>query len=72
MLIAALVTVFAVALGGAIAVAFLHLRLDLDTGAAWVPGIGIAVVVSATSLAMGARWLLAQLRLSPALLLRAG
>ena len=71
-LLATLVSTFSLALGGAIAGAFLHLRLELDTGAAWGLGATVAVTVSMVSLALGARWLMAQLRLAPALLLRAG
>ena len=67
-----LVATFALTLGGAIASAFLALRLELDGGAAWGLGIAVALGVSAVSLGLGARWLLSQLRLSPALLLRAG
>jgi len=71
-LLAALTTAFALALGGAIASAFLSLRLEVPGGGAWGLGALVAVAVSATSLGLGARWLLSQLRLSPALLLRAG
>ncbi len=71
-LLAVLVAVFALTLGGAIASAFLSLRLELEGGGAWGLGGTVAVGVSVASLGLGARWLLAQLRLSPALLLRAG
>ena len=71
-LLAILVAAFALTLGGAIASAFLALRLELEGGIAWSAGIIVALGVSALSLGAGARWLLAQLRLSPALLLRAG
>jgi putative ABC transport system permease protein len=70
--LAALVSAFSLALGGSIAIAFLRLRLALDTAAPWALGVSVAAVVSVASLALGARWLTAQLRLSPALLLRAG
>jgi putative ABC transport system permease protein len=71
-LLAAVVTTFSMALGGAIATTFLRVRLEMDNDAAWALGAGVAVGVSVASLAVGARWLTAQLRLSPALLLRAG
>ena len=70
--LAVLTACFALALGGVIASAFLHLRLELEGGAAWGLGVAVAAGVSTASLGMGARWLLARLRLSPALLLRAG
>ena len=71
-LLAILVAAFALTLGGAIASSFLAFRLELEGGSAWGAGITVALGVSALSLGAGARWLLAQLRLSPALLLRAG
>ena len=71
-LLAALTIVFSMLLGGTIASAFLTLRLELDGGAAWGLGASVAVAVSAMSLGLGAGWLLTQLRLSPAALLRAG
>ena len=69
-LLALLTTLFALLLGGAIAEVLLRLRLELDTEAVWWAGFLVAAVVSSASLGMGARWLLRQLRLSPALLLR--
>ena len=62
----------ALVLGGAIAGAFLALRLEMEGGGAWGIGTVVAVGVSAASLGLGARWLLARLELSPARLLRAG
>ena len=70
-LLALLTSAFALALGGAIASAFLQLRLQIDAGGAWMLGTGVAAGVSVLSLGLGARWLLAQLRMQPALLLRA-
>ena len=67
-----LTAAFALILGGAIAGAFLSYRLELEGGGAWGLAIIVAVTVSAVSLGLGARWLLVQLRLSPATLLRAG
>ena len=69
-LLAVLTTAFALLLGGLIADVLLRVRLQLDTDAAWWAGVLVAAAVSAGSLGLGARWLLAQLRLSPALLLR--
>jgi putative ABC transport system permease protein len=71
-LIAALTTVFAVTLGGAIAYALLDYRLRLESDGIWWLGVATAVLVSTASLSLGARYLLGQLRLSPALLLRSG
>jgi putative ABC transport system permease protein len=69
----ALVTAgFALLVGSVLAAALLRLRLDLDaTGLYWT-GALTALGVSAFSLGAGARVLLAQMRVSPAALLRAG
>ena len=69
-LIAVLTSVFAVLLGGAIAVALLDYRLELPADPAWWSGVATALGVSTLSLTLGARYLLRSLRLSPALLLR--
>ncbi|MEZ5583073.1 MAG: hypothetical protein R3F37_10205 [Candidatus Competibacteraceae bacterium] len=69
-LLAFLTTGFALLMGGAIAEALLRLRLELDTAAVWWAGVLVASAVSAASLGMGAAWLLRQLTLSPARLLR--
>lgn len=71
-LLAMLVASFALALGGAIAGSFLALRLGLEGGGAWGLGVAVALTVTGASLGLGARWLMSQLRLAPALLLRAG
>ena len=70
-LLAILTSVFAIGVGGALAFALLHFRLQLDmSGLLWT-GAATAVGVSTTSLGLGAAWLLRQLRVSPAQLLRA-
>ena len=69
-LLALLTSVFAIVLGGAIAVALLTYRLELEVPNVWWLGAVTAVGASSASLALGARYLLRQLRLSPALLLR--
>jgi len=69
-LLALLSTSFAVVLGGLIAEALLRLRLGLDSGDIWWLGVLVAAGVSIASLGLGAVWLLRQLRLTPALLLR--
>ena len=69
-LLALLTALFALAFGGALAEVLLRLRLELDTAANWWLGGGLAAAVSITSLGLGARWLLAQLKLSPSHLLR--
>ena len=71
-LIALLVSVFAIVLGGVIAFALLEYRLKLEAPGVWWTGALVAVLVSAASLGAGARHLLKRLRLEPAALLRAG
>lgn len=69
-LLAFVTSVFATVAGSALASALLDWRLDLDaTGLYWTGALA-ATCVSGLSLALGAQWLLAQLRLSPARLLR--
>jgi putative ABC transport system permease protein len=69
----ALVTAgFAMLAGSALAAGLLHWRLDLDLAGLYWTGALTAVVVSAVSLGLGARYLLGQMRLNPALLLRSG
>jgi putative ABC transport system permease protein len=71
-LLALLASAFALALGGAIAVALLRYRIQLDVETTWWVGIAVALTVSGASLGFGARYLLRRLRLSPAVLLRSG
>jgi putative ABC transport system permease protein len=69
----ALVTAgFAMLAGGALATGLLRWRLDLDPAGLYWTGALTALGVSAISLGLGARYLLAHMRLSPALLLRSG
>jgi len=69
----ALVTAgFAMLAGGALATGLLRWRLDLDPSGLYWTGALTAMGVAAVSLGLGARYLLAQMRLSPALLLRSG
>lgn len=69
-LLASVTSVFATVAGSALASALLDWRLDLDaTGLYWTGALA-ATCVSGLSLGLGAQWLLAQLRLSPARLLR--
>ncbi len=69
-LLAALTSLFAIAFGSAIATALLQWRIDVQSDTAWLVGAGVAVILSAASLGLGARTLLRALRLSPATLLR--
>lgn len=72
LLLALLTAGFAMAAGSALATALLRWRLDLDpVGLYWV-GALTAFGVSAVSLGLGARYLLAQMHLNPAMLLRDG
>lgn len=72
-LVALLTSIFAIALGSIIALVLLEWRIKLETDAVvWSLGVLIAIIFSSFSLAMGAGYLLRQLRLSPALLLRSG
>jgi putative ABC transport system permease protein len=69
-LVAVLTSVFAIALGSAIAAALLHWRIEIDAHGVWVLGASVALTVSVASLGLGALALLRHLRLSPAALLR--
>ena len=71
-MLALVTSAFATAAGTALALALLQWRLELDaSGLVWTGAVA-ALGVSALSLGGGAQWLLAQLRLSPARLLRGG
>ncbi len=70
LLLAVLTTVFATGIGAALAGLLLRYRLALDTGLVGWPGALVALLVSVGALGLGARYLLRQLRLSPAGLLR--
>lgn len=71
-LLAGVTSVFATAAGSALALALLHWRLELDASGLYWTGAVAALGISGLSLSMGAQWLFAQLRLSPARLLRSG
>jgi len=72
LLLAAVTAGFALLAGSALATALLHWRLDMSpAGLYWSGGL-TALLVSGLSLGLGARYLLGQMRLSPAMLLRAG
>lgn len=69
----ALVTAgFAVLAGSALATGLLRWRLDIDPSGLYWSGVLTAVSVSTISLGLGARYLLRQMNLNPALLLRSG
>ena len=63
---------FAMLAGSALATGLLRWRLDIDPQGVYWTGAITAAFVSATSLGLGARHLMAQMRLNPAGLLRAG
>ncbi|MHB1373350.1 MAG: ABC transporter permease [Thauera sp.] len=70
LLLALVTTLFAVGVGSALASLLLHYRLELEVANVWWSGGLVAIVVSSSALSLGARYLLRQLRLSPASLLR--
>lgn len=72
LLLAVVTAGFATLAGSALATGLLRWRLDLDpTGLYWT-GALTAIGVSAVSLGLGAHYLMAQMRLNPAMLLRSG
>jgi putative ABC transport system permease protein len=71
-LLALLTAGFAMLAGSALATGLLRWRLELDPAGLYWTGALTAVSVSAISLGLGARYLLAQMRLNPAMLLRSG
>lgn len=71
-LIALVTATFAVLFGGVLATLLLQWRLDMSaTGLYWT-GVVTAFCVSGVSLGLGARYLISQMRLNPAMLLRTG
>jgi len=56
--------------GSALATLLLHYRLQLDAPLGWFAGSLLAAVISVGALGFGAHYLLRQLRMSPAALLR--
>ncbi len=71
-LLAAVTAGFALLAGSALATALLQWRLDMSPAGLYWSGLLTAAGVSAMSLGLGARYLLAQMRLNPAMLLRSG
>ena len=71
-LLAAVTGGFALLAGSALATALLQWRLDMSPAGLYWSGLLTAAGVSAVSLGMGARYLLVQMRLNPAMLLRSG
>jgi len=61
---------FALLAGSALATALLQWRLDMSPAGLYWSGLVTALGVSGLSLGLGARYLLAQMRLNPAMLLR--
>lgn len=72
LLLALLTSAFAIVVGSALAMALLHFRLELESSGLLWTGMLTAVVVSSCSLGLGAAYLVRQLQLSPAQLLRSG
>lgn len=70
LLLALVTSAFAVALGSAIALPLLNLRLKLPSEDLLWLGVATAITVSVVSLSLGARYLFRRLRLTPAVLLR--
>lgn len=70
LLLAVVTTLFAAGIGSALAGLLLHYRLQLEVANVWWSGALVAAVVSVSALSLGARYLMRQLRLSPASLLR--
>ncbi len=68
--LALLTSAFAIVAGTALAAALLRYRLDLEVAGLFWIGAGTAILVSTCSLGLGATYLLRQLRIAPALLLR--
>jgi putative ABC transport system permease protein len=72
LLLALVTTGFALLAGSALATGLLQWRLDMSPAGLYWSGLLTALGVSALSLGLGARYLLSQMRLNPALLLRSG
>ena len=70
LLLAVLTTAFASVAGSMLAALLLHTRLELDVPLAWGAGSMVAALISVGALGCGAHYLLRQLRVSPAVLLR--
>lgn len=72
LLLALVTTGFALLAGSTLATGLLHWRLNMSPVGLYWSGLLTAAGVSALSLGLGARYLLSQMRLNPALLLRSG
>lgn len=72
LLLAAATAGFALLAGSALATGLLQVRLDMSPAGLYWTGLLTALGVSGVSLGLGAHYLLAQMRLNPALLLRSG
>ena len=72
LLLAVVTAGFAMLAGSGLATGLLRWRLDLDPMGLYWTGALTALGVSGVSLGLGARYLLAQMRLNPAMLLRSG
>jgi len=70
--LAGVTAAFALVAGSALATGLLRWRLDLDPAGLYWAGALTALGVSVISLGLGARYLLRQMRLNPAMLLRSG
>ena len=71
-LLAVLTAGLGVVVGSLLATGLMQWRLDMSPAGLWWTGVLTAVMVSAVSLGMGARYLLSQMRINPATLLRTG
>lgn len=72
LLLAAVTAAFALLAGSALATGLLQWRLDMSPAGLYWTGLLTAVGVSGLSLGLGAQYLLSQMRLNPAQLLRSG
>lgn len=72
LLLALVTTGFALLAGSTLATGLLQWRLDMSPAGLYWSGLLTAAGVSALSLGLGAHYLLSQMRLNPALLLRSG
>jgi putative ABC transport system permease protein len=70
--LATVTSAFALLAGSALATGLLLWRLDMSPVGLYWSGALTALLVSGVSLGLGARYLLGQMRLNPAMLLRSG
>ena len=71
-LLAAVTALFAILAGSALATGLLHWRLEMTPQGLYWSGALTAMTVSIVSLGLGAIYLIRQMRLNPAMLLRSG